>query len=102
MNANTDKVSAAQAEVDEVARKMTDNVKVMINNQNEVQDMEKNSNSIKDHAFEIQNQARRLEKEARKRQMRLYIIMAIIVLCIVLYFLVPLFASDDEEIAESE
>ena len=76
---------------------MEENVKVMINNQNEVMDMEKNSNSIKDHAFEIQNQARRLEKEARKRQMRLYIIIGVVAACILLYFIVPLCFTGGED-----
>ena len=69
---------------------MVNNVRTIIENNASVLEMESKSLSIKETAFNVQTNARRLEQEARKRQMRLYAVIAIVGLCILLYILVPI------------
>jgi hypothetical protein len=52
--------------------------------------MESKSLNIKETAFAVQSNSRKLEQEARKRQLRLYIVMGLVGLCILLYILVPI------------
>lgn len=59
-------------------------------NQQAVLEMESGSIGLKETAFNFQNNARKLEEEVRKRQMRLYILMALIVISVLVYIIVPI------------
>lgn len=48
-------------------------------------------------AQSFNNNAKLLEQEAKKRQLRLYLILAVMTLAILLYIIVPLASGDDEE-----
>ena len=52
--------------------------------------MESKSNSIKDSAFTMKNNAKTLEREARKRNCRLWAIIICIIVSILVYIIVPL------------
>ena len=52
--------------------------------------MEGKSNSIKDSAFAMKNNAKSLEREARKRNCRLWAIIICIIISILVYIIVPL------------
>jgi predicted nucleic acid-binding Zn ribbon protein len=52
--------------------------------------MESGSIGLKETAFSFQNNARKLEEEVRKRQRRLYILMGLIVICVLVYIIVPI------------
>lgn len=72
---------------------MQANVKKIVENSSDVNRMEAASLNIKDTAFNVQSSARQLEMEAKKRQCRLYFIMAIIAVSILLYIIIPLATS---------
>ena len=52
--------------------------------------MEAKSSNIKDTAFHMKNNAKTLEKEARKRNCRLIAIMVCVSVALLLYIIVPL------------
>ena len=52
--------------------------------------MESKSSSIKDTAFTMKNNAKQLEREARKRNCRLWAIIICIVISLLVYIIVPL------------
>lgn len=58
--------------------------------------MEQGSLDIMSSAQSFNNNAKLLEQEAKKRQLRLYLILAIMTLAIVLYIIVPMAQSDEE------
>jgi hypothetical protein len=59
--------------------------------------MEVGSADIMSSAQSFNNNAKLLEQEAKKRQLRLYLILAVMTLAILLYIIVPLASGDDEE-----
>lgn len=52
--------------------------------------MESKSSSIKDSAFTMKNNAKSLEREARKRNCRLWAIIICVIVSILVYIIVPL------------
>ena len=52
--------------------------------------MESKSSSIKDTAFTMKNNAKQLEREARKRNCRLWAIIICIIVSLLVYIIVPL------------
>ena len=69
----------------------------MVENQTSALDLEDKANNIKNTAFEVQSNARALETEARKRNCRLWALIIIIGIAILLYIIIPLATSSDEE-----
>ena len=74
---------------------MHSNIEKIVENQSDIADMEDKSSNIRETAFEVQTRARKIEKEARKRQMKMYILIGVITVCVFLYVVVPLVTSDD-------
>jgi t-SNARE complex subunit (syntaxin) len=52
--------------------------------------MEQKSSSIKDTAFTMKNNAKQLEREARKRNCRLWAIIICIIISILCYIVIPI------------
>ena len=52
--------------------------------------MESKSNNIKDSAFNMKNTSKALEREARKRNCRLWAVIICIIISILVYIIVPL------------
>jgi t-SNARE complex subunit (syntaxin) len=52
--------------------------------------MEAKSNNIKETAFTMKNQAKQLEREARKRNCRLWAILICIVIALLIEIIVPI------------
>lgn len=63
------------------------------------QDMESKSSSIKETAFTMKNNAKSLEREARKRNCRLWAIIICIIVAILLYIIVPLAVKKKNSVA---
>ncbi len=61
----------------------------MIENQQDFDDMEKQASNIRDKALYIKNDARSLEREARRRNYRLIGVMVCIGVSLLLYLIVP-------------
>eukprot|EP00347_Sterkiella_histriomuscorum_P007309 403349448 len=85
-----DKLSKAQDVVSQATKAMQDNVRNMISNQKDVTDLEDKSNNIKNTAFDFKNNAKALEREARKRNCRLWAIIICLVVSALIYIIVPL------------
>jgi len=84
-----DKLNSAFQRIDEVKGKMQENLKHIIENQDDVNQMEKNSQNIQQSAFEIRSNARKLEMEARKRRCRLMAMIAsIFVVVLIIIFII--------------
>ena len=62
----------------------------MIDNQKSFNDMESKSESIKDTAFSMKNNAKQLEREARKRNCRLWAVIICIIVALLIQIIVPL------------
>lgn len=88
--AANNKANKAQEKVDEVRLIMEDNVKKMINNQNDFHDLEGKSANIKEKAYEMKQNAKALEREARKRNCRLKLLLACLAVSVLLYIIVPI------------
>jgi t-SNARE complex subunit (syntaxin) len=76
--------------VDEVRLVMEGNVRQMISNQKDFTDLEGKSDNLKDTAFTMKNNAKKLEREARKRNCRLMAIIICIVVALLIQIIVPL------------
>ncbi|CDW89681.1 vesicle-associated membrane protein 4-like [Stylonychia lemnae] len=88
-----DKLAKAQDVVSQATRAMQENVKNMINNQGTFSELEDKSNNIKDTAFKMKNNAQALEREARKRNCRLWAIIICLIVSALIYIIVPLATS---------
>ena len=85
-----DKLAHAQSKVDQVRLVMQKNVQDLIANQEDIHDMESKSDNIKGIAFTMKNQAKNLEREARKRNCRLCAIIIIVVIALLIAIIVPI------------
>ena len=72
---------------------MSDNVSEMIKNQTDFTGMENKSRSIKETAFNMKNNAKALEREARKRNCRLWAIIICLIISVLVYIIVPIVAT---------
>ena len=72
---------------------MQHNVKMMIENQEEIRDMEANANSIKEMSYEMKSKAKQLERETRKRNCRLIAVMVCLASAALLYFILAVFVN---------
>ncbi len=90
-------MSEAQTRIQDVQLIMQKNVKTLIENSDEVARMEVNSGNIKETAFSIQSQARQLEQETKKRQLRLYIILGVIGGAVLIAIIVALSTAFGDE-----
>lgn len=88
-----DKVNKAQEIVDQAKKLMSDNVSEMIKNQTDFTGMENKSRSIKETAFNMKNNAKALEREARKRNCRLWAIIICLIISVLVYIIVPIVAT---------
>lgn len=69
---------------------MVENVRSIVVNHEAALEMESKSLSIKDVTFNVRNDARRLEQEARRRRLMLWIIIGGIALVLILYITIPI------------
>lgn len=88
------RLERAQVKVDQVKVQMQDNVKKMIQNQGDALELEDKSRDIQQNAFNIRNQAKRIEKEAILRNRRLKILIGVVVLIFTFYMVGPIFTDD--------
>lgn len=76
--------------VEQTKAAMVENVRSIVVNHEAALEMESKSLSIKDVTFNVRNDARRLEQEARRRRLMLWIIIGGIALVLILYITIPI------------
>ena len=79
-----DKLSQAQANVDDLKRGVQENVNKLITNQDELNDLEEQTNQMKDPAGKFEKNAKSLEREMFWRKVKYTAIIVGVVIAIIL------------------
>ena len=88
-----DKLTQAQANVDDLKRGVQENVNKLITNQDELNDLEHQTNEMRDTAGKFEKNAKSLEREMCMRKVKYTIIIVGIVIAIVLIIVLSVVLS---------
>lgn len=97
-----DKVAAVQKQAEAVSAVMADNVKVMLDNQGKLEDVEDKSHALKENAKAFKKSSTELKNQQWWRNIKFTIALAALVIVLIIAIVVPIVlklkgSSDDEE-----
>eukprot|EP01066_Platyproteum_vivax_P020723 Platyproteum_vivax@DN8658_c0_g1_i1.p1 len=88
--AKFDKTADVQQKVDDVKGVMEDNVRKILDNNANLEDMQERSENLRNQANQFQRGAGDLRRQMWLRQLKLKILLGVVVLALVLYLVVPM------------
>ncbi|KRX09181.1 Longin-like domain [Pseudocohnilembus persalinus] len=88
--ASIDKVSEAEANLDQVRLQMNDNIHNMVGNQKQLDDLHEKSRGLQNAGEKLQKQSHDLERIMYYRNLKLKIMVALIVIGVLLIILIPI------------